>query len=179
MEINYDIMEVKEELKVLYRHFPEVKRLLISFGCNKSTAEDIFQEGLIIYLRKKNDTSFEFQLEPIYFIKQTCKLLWMNIARKEQRHKTTAYSFDVEDISDDWMEKELQYKQLESAFSKIGKKCKQLLQLFYGKGWTMVEIAKKLDFNNAKVTKAQKYRCIQKAKDLVKEAKLNVEPIKL
>lgn len=179
MERNYNIKEVRKELKILYKHFPEVKRLLRSFGCNKNAAEDIFQEALIIYLRKKNDSSFEFQLEPIHFIKQTCKLLWMNMARKEQSQKTSTFEFDLEDVSDDWMEKELQFKQLETALSKIGEKCKQLLQLFYGLGWSMVEIAKKLDFDNDKVAKAQKYRCIQKAKELVKEAKLNVEPIKL
>ncbi|MNF17679.1 hypothetical protein D3C80_2213310 [compost metagenome] len=47
--------------------------------------------------------------------------------------------------------------------------------MFYGLGWNMVEIAKKLDFRNDKVAKAQKYRCIQKAKDLVQEAQLQVE----
>ncbi|MNJ83172.1 RNA polymerase sigma factor [compost metagenome] len=171
----YNPQEVQKELSVLYKHFPEVKRLLRSFGCDGLTAEDIFQESLIIYLRKKNDPDFDFQLAPIHFIKQTCKLLWYNAARKAQKQGTSSLEFDLEEIPDSWMEKELQYKQLETALSKIGKQCKELLHLFYGLGWNMVEIAKKLDFRNDKVAKAQKYRCIQKAKDLVQEAQLQVE----
>jgi RNA polymerase sigma factor (sigma-70 family) len=171
----YDPQEIKKELNVLYKHFPEVKRLLRTFGCDGLTAEDLFQEALIIYLRKKNDPDFDFQLAPIHFIKQTCKLLWYNTARKEQRQGATSLEVDPEEVPDSWMERELQYKQLESALTKIGKQCKELLHLFYGLGWNMVDIAKKLDFRNDKVAKAQKYRCIQKAKDLVQEAKLTVD----
>lgn len=177
---HYNPREVKKELSVLYKHFPEVKRLLRSFGCDGVTAEDIFQEALIIYLRKKNDPGFDFQLAPIHFIKQTCKLLWYNAARKEQkqeliRSESGRKIFHPDEEPDAWMEQELQYKQLESALSKIGKQCRELLHLFYGLGWSMMEIAKKLDFRNDKVAKAQKYRCVQKAKDLVQEAQLHVE----
>lgn len=173
---SYNHQEIKKELAVLYRYFPEVKRLLRTFGCDALTAEDLFQEALIIYLRKKSDPDFEFQLAPIHFIKQTCKLLWYNAARKEQKQGASSLEFDLEDVSDAWMEKELQYKTLETALTKIGKQCKELLHLFYGLGWNMADIAKKLDFRNDKVAKAQKYRCMQKAKDLVREAQLNVEP---
>jgi RNA polymerase sigma factor (sigma-70 family) len=172
----YDPLEIKKELAVLYKHFPETKRLLRTFGCDALTAEDLFQEALIIYLRKKNDPGFEFQLEPIHFIKQTCKLLWYNIARKTQKQGAGSLEIDVLEVPESWMEKELQYKQLESALSKIGKQCRELLHLFYSLGWNMVDIAKKLDFRNDKVAKAQKYRCMQKAKSLVQEAQLYVEP---
>ncbi len=174
----YHPKEVKKELSVLYRHFPEVKKLLRSFGCDNYTAEDIFQEALIIYLRKKNEPDFEFQLAPVHFIKQTCKLLWFNLARKEQKQFAVALEHDTADTADQWMEKEFLYKQLETALTKIGEKCKELLHLFYGLGWNMADIAKKLDFRSDKVAKAQKYRCIQKAKELVQEAKLTVESIK-
>lgn len=171
----YDPLEIKKELAVLYRYFPETKRLLRTFGCDALTAEDLFQEALIIYLRKKNEPGFEFQLAPIHFIKQTCKLLWFNAARKEQKQGTARLETDWEASTESWMEKELQYQQLESALTKIGKQCRELLHLFYGLGWNMTDIAKKLDFRNDKVAKAQKYRCMQKAKDLVQEAQLNVE----
>lgn len=174
----YHSREVKKEISSLYKKFPEVKRLLHSFGCDPTTAEDIFQEALIIYLRKKDESAFEFQLEPIHFIKQTCKFLWFNQARKEQKQTIEVSENDFSDGSEPWMEKELLYKQLESALSKIGEKCRELLHLFYGLGWNMIDIAKKLDFRSDKVAKAQKYRCIQKAKELVQDAKLNVEPIK-
>lgn len=55
---------------------------------------------------------------------------------------------------------------MEKALTQIGKKCQELLELFYGFGKSMAEIAKKLDFRNEKVAKAQKYKCIQKAKEI-------------
>lgn len=172
----YNSKEIKKELNGLYKHFPEVKRLLRSFGCDADTAEDLFQEALIIYLRKKNTPDFQFELAPVHFIKQTCKLLYFNEARKEQKQ---IIDVDLTEQDNQWMEKEMQFKQLESALSKIGEKCKDLLHLFYGLGWNMVDIAKKLDFRSDKVAKAQKYRCIQKAKELVQETKLNVESFKI
>jgi hypothetical protein len=39
------------------------------------------------------------------------------------------------------------------------------LHLFYGLGLNMLDIAKKIGLRNEKVVKAQKYRCIQKAKE--------------
>ncbi len=175
-KVIYNSKEVKKELNVLYKHFPEVKRLLRSFGCDTVTAEDLFQEALIIYLRKKNTPDFQFELAPVHFIKQTCKLLWFNESRKEQKQ---VIDIDLSETDNLWIEKEMQFKQLEAALSQIGEKCKDLLHLFYGLGWNMVDIAKKLDFRSDKVAKAQKYRCIQKAKELVQESQLNVESIKL
>lgn len=176
MQISTDnAASIQQELNVLYKHFREIKGLLRSLGCDSVTAEDIFQEALIIYLRRKESPDFEFQLEPVHYIKNTCKFLWFNQARKEQKQQTTSIQIDLEETDSDWVEKELQYKSLEKALDKIGDQCRELLNLFYGLGWNMADIAKKLGLRNDKVAKAQKYRCIQKAKDLVSEASLMVE----
>lgn len=163
----------KRELKVLYRHFPEVKKLLISLGCDKTTAEDLFQEALIIYLNKKKDSAFQLTVEPIHFVKQTAKLLWFNEARKQQ--KINSQRIDLNELEEnDWLQKEIRLQQLEKALEKIGEQCKELLQLFYGFGASMNSIAEKMGMRNEKVAKAQKYRCIQKAKELVAHVQTHV-----
>lgn len=58
-------------------------------------------------------------------------------------------------------------KHMESAIESLGKKCQEILQLFYGLGWNMVEVAQKVGLRNDKVAKAQKYRCLSKAKEWV------------
>lgn len=170
-----DISNAQKEVNALYKHFREVKGLLRTLGCDSITAEDIFQEALIIYLRRKEDPNFTFDLEPIHYIKTTCKFLWYSAARKEQKQATFSLEGDVAEVNDSWVEKELQYKQLESALERIGVQCKELLHLFYGLGWNMVDIAKKIGLRNDKVAKAQKYRCIQKAKELVQETQLDFD----
>lgn len=163
------------ELKALYKKWPETRRFLATFGCNTLDAEDIFQEALLIYSRKKEDPSFELTVEPFYYVKNTCKLLWFNEARKQQKLPKSELPADLVELDTPWFQKEMKLRSIEKAMEGIGKQCQELLQLFYGLGWNMVDIAKKIGLRNDKVAKAQKYRCIQKAKELTEELETSEE----
>lgn len=174
-DIQFDPTATKKELVRLYRFLPETKRLLRTYGCDEVTAEDLFQEALVIYLRKKEEPGFQFEREPIHYVKQTCKLLWFNEARKLQKQASESLTADVPEEEKEWLQTELRFKYLERAVEQLGKQCKEILQLFYTWGWSMTDIAKKVGLRNEKVAKAQKYRCIQKAKELVNEVRVDVE----
>lgn len=165
------------ELKALYRKWPDIRRFLFTLGCTKNDAEDVFQEALVIYLRKLEQPGFELTVDPFFYVRNTCKLLWYNQSRKQGKQQTFALETDVAQLDDDWFGKEMQLRIVESTLTQLGKQCQQLLQLFYGLGWNMTDIAQKLGMRNDKVAKAQKYRCLQKAKELVhaNEAESNVE----
>lgn len=154
-------------LKILYKKWPEIKRFLGTMGCKSEDAEDIFQEALVIFIRKLEDPAFELKVEPFFYVRNTCKLLWYNLSRK-MRNTSVADDFsDVMYLEDEWFSKEMKLRSIERALTRIGEQCRELLQLFYGMGWGMVAIAKKLDLRNDKVAKVQKYRCINKVKDQV------------
>lgn len=162
--------ELQKELKRLYRKWPLVKSYLHPMGCSKTEAEDIFQEALLIFCKKVNDPDFDLNVEPIHYVKSTSRLLWMNQARKNQKQATSSTEqIEITEEESTWLEKENQLNVLESVIADLGKKCQDLLSLFYGGKLSMVEIAKKLDFRNDKVAKAQKYRCITKAKEIYSE----------
>jgi RNA polymerase sigma factor (sigma-70 family) len=144
-----------------------VKQYLKSFGCNSKNAEDIFQEALLIYCRKKEDPSFILTTDSFFYVRNTCKLLWYNQSRKEGKQKTFELEKDVAELEDDWFQKEMKLSRIEKAIQQLGEQCRELLQLFYGAGWSMTDIAKKIGLRNDKVAKAQKYRCLQKAKENV------------
>ena len=157
---------LEKELAILYKKFPEAKRLLIKLGCPAIETEDLFQEALLIYTRKKQENTLALTVEPIYYVKNVCKLLWYNQSRKIG--KKSFFEIDQELISidsSDWFKQEMQLQKVEFALMQIGKKCQELLHLFYGLGLNMLDIAKKIGLRNEKVVKAQKYRCIQKAKE--------------
>lgn len=157
------------ELQVLYKKWPDVKRYLRSLGCPSTDAEDIFQEALVIFARKRQDSDFELTVEPFHYVKNMCKFLWYNQSRKETKHRTSELTDQASEESNDaWFQKEQQHALIEKALLGIGEKCQQLLQLFYGKGWSMTDIAKKIGLRNDKVAKAQKYRCLTKAKEEVR-----------
>lgn len=157
--------DIQKELKALYKKWPEIKRFMKLIGCKANDAEDIFQEALVIYCRKKEDSSFFLTTDPYFYVRNTCKLLWYNQARKEGKQQTFELEKDVAEIDDDWFQKEMKLSRLEKAIQQLGEQCRELLQLFYGSGWNMSEIAKKIGLRNDKVAKAQKYRCLQKAKE--------------
>ncbi|HLP54013.1 MAG TPA: sigma-70 family RNA polymerase sigma factor [Fluviicola sp.] len=166
------------QLKALYKKWPEIKRFLVSLGCTKNDAEDVFQEALVIYIRKCEQPDFVLTVEPFFYVRNTCKLLWYNQSRKQGRQQTFSLETDVAQLDDDWFRKETQIRTIEQALTQLGKQCQELLQLFYGLGWSMTDIAAKIGLRNDKVAKAQKYRCLQKAKELVQDpsAEINVEP---
>ena len=157
----------EKTLKALYRKLPDIKRFLVSLGCDATDAEDIFQEALLIFSRKVDQPDFELTVAPFHYVKNTCKFIWYNASRKNAKMRTEAFTDTPDKDDQEWMEKELKLRRIETAITKIGKKCQQLLKLFYGKGATMSEIAKKLDLRNDKVAKAQKYRCLHKVKEVI------------
>lgn len=169
--------DIQHELKQLYRKWTDIRKFLKTLGCDSLSAEDIFQEALLIYVRKRESSDFELTVEPFFYVRNTCKLLWYNQARKEQKTGTTELQIELPVPEEQWMEKELKIREVESTLSKLGEQCQELLQLFYGLGWNMADIAKKIGLRNDKVAKAQKYRCLQKAKELITENELQVEPI--
>ncbi len=172
-------VNMQQELKQLYRKWPDIRRYMKTLGCDSVSAEDIFQEALLIYVRKRESSDFELTVEPFFYVRNTCKLLWYNQARKEQKQISTELHENIQDTGDDhWFEKEMKIREVESTLEKLGAQCQELLQLFYGLGWNMVDIAKKIGLRNDKVAKAQKYRCLQKAKEMIQDHELMVEPIK-
>ncbi len=164
-----NLIEIEKELKLLYKKWPEFKKYLKMLGCPGQVAEDLFQESLLIYTRKKQEPNFVLTVEAFYYVRNTGKLLWYNQARKEKKQATFSLESDVEELNDDWFRKEMLFKKMEFAIEKLDNKCQEILQLFYGLGWNMVDIAKKVGLRNDKVAKAQKYRCLNKAKEWVAE----------
>ena len=59
-------------------------------------------------------------------------------------------------------------KLLEKAFSSLGKRCKEILTLFYYRGYSIEEIVEALQYENKNVVKSQKSRCVKQIKDKIK-----------
>lgn len=168
MKGTMEIVNLDQTLKGLYKKWPEIKRFLKTAGCNSVDAEDIFQEALLIFTRKIEEPDFQLNVEPFYYVKNTCKFLWYNQARKEGKNLKVALPENIEEFEDDWFAKEIKLQGIEKAIEQIGSQCQQLLQLFYGVGLSLIEIAKKLSIRNEGVAKTQKYRCLNKVKDIVR-----------
>lgn len=161
-----DDKDRKKELKALYKKWPDIKRFLRSKGCLSVDAEDIFQEALIVYCRKCEEKDFQLEVDAFHYVKGICKFLWYNQSRKNKSTNEWQDTLQELNLDEDWMQKEMRLRIVENAIDEFGKKCKELLTSFYGLGMSMATIAKNLGFRNEKVAKSQKYRCLQKAKEV-------------
>ncbi|MGK0414378.1 MAG: putative DNA-binding protein YlxM (UPF0122 family) [Polaribacter sp.] len=57
---------------------------------------------------------------------------------------------------------------LRAHFKKLGKKCQEVLTLFYSRGLSIDEIVEHSDYTDGSVVRSQKSRCLKTLKDMIK-----------
>jgi RNA polymerase sigma factor (sigma-70 family) len=60
-----------------------------------------------------------------------------------------------------------QRHKMQLALEELGGKCREILYLFYYRGFSLEEIVEKLGYSNKDVAKSQKSRCLKSLKILV------------
>lgn len=155
----------------LYKGFPTVKKLIQSKGGTAEEAEDVFQEALIIFYKKAIQPDFELTAKISTYLYSVSRFLW----KDEQKKKGLEYGTEeVENIKfeselEEIAQKEKKFLVIEEVLNSIGEKCLKILQLFYYKGLSMKEIARQVDLKSEKVTKNQKYKCLERARKMALE----------
>lgn len=62
----------------------------------------------------------------------------------------------------------LQQQLLRTHFKKLGKKCKEVLTLFYARGLTIEDIIELTNYTSSSVVRSQKSRCLKTLKEMIK-----------
>lgn len=160
----------------LYAYYPVIKKMILKNQGSKQDAEDVYQDALIIILRKIEDPEFNLTSNLSTYLYSVCRFLWSDELKKRNKRfeveikETQEYSKEELGINTEQIRSE---KLAEKAFISLGEKCKELLKLFYYSKVSLKEIASILRFANEKVAKNQKYRCIEKAKENLKTLMAN------
>lgn len=174
----------------LYGYFPVVQKLVLKNSGSKQDAEDIYQEALIILVRKVQTPGFVLTSSLNTYVYGICRFLWKDRLKQRNRTFTADTQQNIENIPEneftEWQEEESEIQLAEQAVRLLGEKCRQLLQLFYFKKMSLKEIARKMKFSDKVAStgsatgastlrqaqgsatyatiKNQKYRCLEKAK---------------
>jgi RNA polymerase sigma factor (sigma-70 family) len=95
-------------------------------------------------------------------LKQQQKMHLVDDATKIDKLRSTPdFSIDLaEELTE---EQEI----LRVAFQNLGQKCKEVLTLFYYRGFDLEEIMNELNYTNKDVVKSQKSRCIKSLKSMI------------
>jgi len=165
-------------LNALYRNFPAIRKLVKSRGGSTRDAEDLFQEALIILIRKvKKDFQLSAQLST--YLYGVCRLLWNEQLRKRQQQVPMAFVSDIPPAAElsaleeaDWqaqLHNESRLRLAEQALNDLKDRCRELLLIFYHSRLAVKEIAAKMGYGSESSTRNQKYKCLEAARARLKE----------
>ncbi len=149
-----------------------VMRWVIKNSGTKEDAEDVVQEAIVAYLNMQCKPGFIAWAKPETILFAIGKKIWLFQLRKNARMPLDSmldehFSAEMETM-EPLLEKEMQYRSLENALKDMGQTCRQLLDMFYFMKMDMKSIAEKLGFRNDKVAKAMKYKCLEQARQLIR-----------
>jgi RNA polymerase sigma factor (sigma-70 family) len=134
----------------------------------ENDAEDIYQDAIIALIenaRKGTTIGLKSSLRTYLFSIGKFMVWKKNAASKEMLLLPSELNerFIWEDYSQDET-----IQALQSGWSKMGAKCKELLKMFYYENKKLDEIAVFFEYENKEVAKSQKSRCLKQLKQLVK-----------
>ncbi|MCB9189991.1 MAG: sigma-70 family RNA polymerase sigma factor [Flavobacteriales bacterium] len=173
-EIIHSIRKGNNEkpIKKLYKEFPKVKALILKEGGSAETAQEIFNDSLVILIEKVRQPEFQLTSQLTTFLYGINRFLLKNELRKQNKHVELEWRDTLiltdQDLGYD-EEKEAKLNTMEKILNMISEKCKELLRLFYFQKMSMTEIAEKLNFSSLNSAKTQKYKCIERASQLAQE----------
>jgi DNA-directed RNA polymerase specialized sigma24 family protein len=168
-----EILAEKSDFVKLYKEvFPKVAKYVAGKGGTLNEAKDIFQDALIIYYEKKNSQQ-EF-LDNGHYILGIAKNLWINKFREESRSVSLEESKTDIPFKEE-KEPDLNTGRLMEILERSGRKCLDLLQSFYYQKLPLSEIATRFGFAGVRSATVQKYKCIEKVRETVKEKSLSYE----
>lgn len=160
-------MERKELIKQWYTsYFPKVASFISKKGGTFEDAKDIFQESLIILYEKSRT---EIQLNEEGYLFGICKNLWFK--KSKDNAKLQYENIDLIDEPEPSVDERRLLKLLNSA----GEKCMRLLQRFYYDNQQIEVTKKEFGFSSNHSTTVQKYKCLEKIRETVKQKSLKYE----
>jgi len=135
----------------------------------KDDAQDVFQEGLVLFYQKANQPDFQLTSTFLTYFYAICKYIWYNRLRKKSNHEVTLDDkmiLMLKEENADLFEKSERYFLYRKMFLKLGADCQQVLDLFLQK-ISMEKIMKQMGYGSISYTKKRKFLCKEKLIKLI------------
>lgn len=164
----------KEKLFIdLYKKaFPSVARYISRRGGTLEEAKDIFQDALIIFYEKEQEGSFPIENEKAY-LSGICKHLWSKKFKDNTQYQSLegiqVNAFVSEETESPSSVKLIQF------LERAGKKCMEILGAFYYDKLSAEDIASRFGYSGTRSATVQKFKCLEKVRDQIKEKSLGYE----
>lgn len=150
--------------------FPPVAKYISRRGGSFDEAKDIFHDALIIYYEKAVSNTNTGTNETAYLI-GIAKHLWLKKFR-EGSYDISLDGIDIAGMEDD---EAPSAQRIIHFLEKAGNKCMELLKSFYYDQLPLTEIAQTFGFSGVRSATVQKYKCLEKVREIIKQKALQYE----
>jgi DNA-directed RNA polymerase specialized sigma24 family protein len=150
--------------------FPVVAKYISRRGGSFYAAKDVFHDALVIYYEKTVQQVLNKDIDETAYVVGIAKHLWL---RKFSNDKHVVSLDGVEISIDD--EEELSAPRIMRFLTKAGSKCMELLKSFYYDEAPLNEIAETFGFSGVRSATVQKYKCLEKVRETIKQKALQYE----
>ena len=158
--------------------FPSVARYIAKRGGTLDEAEDVFQDALLVFYEK---TQLRLVRDEGAYVFGIARYLWKKRYREHQRQTSLdelMAGYHGEEQGNEWSqsaEQQVVSQRVVRILHAAGQQCMRLLTAFYYEKLNMVEIASRFGFSGSRSATAQKFKCLQKVKQLVRQKSLQYE----
>jgi len=150
--------------------FPVVAKYISHRGGSFDEAKDVFHDALVVFYEKTVQQALSDDIDETAYLVGIAKHLWL---RKFSNNKFDV-SLDDVDVSIT-EEAKLSGNRIILFLTKAGSKCMELLKSFYYDEAPLNEIAETFGFSGVRSATVQKYKCLEKVRETIKQKALQYE----
>lgn len=167
-----DPKQVEMAVTELYeRYYPAVSGFLLKRGLGDLDIQDVFQDGIMAFLRALNDGKVKEGANVGGYFFTICKHLGMKRGEKNARMATEDIDFSrLEEVPEDWEAKEADEERQKlrskswALMDSLGQPCQELLKRAFEGNQKIMDFFAELGYKNAQVARTAKYKCLQRLK---------------
>lgn len=162
-----------ERFVQLYKEvFPLVVKYISKGQGTLEQAKDIFQDALIIYYEQILSTEKQIEQTEKAYIFGIVRHLWIHQFKLGLNYEPLSDKIELVENVDD---ARISDKQLMRLLMNAGERCVSLLKTFYYDKLSMTEMAERFGFRSERSATVQKFKCLEKVRDFIKEKTLGYE----
>ncbi|MDM1295718.1 sigma-70 family RNA polymerase sigma factor [Sphingobacterium sp. N143] len=170
--LNQSVERQKLFMQLYQRVFPIVARYVSKMGGSFEEAKDVFQDALVAYYEKIIVSPDALYNDSGYLV-GTSKNLWLKRYKQKDLHGLPLDLNQSDVAIED--ENSLSNKRLFRFLEMAGRKCMELLKAFYYDRMPLHEIADEFGYSGTRSATVQKYKCLEKVRNTVKEKALTYD----
>jgi DNA-directed RNA polymerase specialized sigma24 family protein len=160
-------------MQLYQKAFPLVAKYVSQMGGSFDDAKDIFQDALVIYYEKLVTAPVNLQYSEQSYLLGIARHLWA----KKNKHSNQQLALDesLAAMAGEETPGIAASEKLLELLHTSGQKCMQLLRAFYYDKLPLGKIAGLFGFSGVRSATVQKYKCLEKIRDTIKEKSLTYE----